>query len=41
LGRAGLDPAIAAGPILTTLTDVCGFFFALALASGLLRHLRA
>jgi magnesium transporter len=39
LSRLGLDPAIAAGPILTTLTDVCGFFFALALASGLLRQL--
>ena len=38
--RFGLDPAIAAGPILTTVTDTCGFFFALALASGLL-HLRA
>jgi magnesium transporter len=39
LSRLGLDPAIAAGPILTTLTDACGFFFALALASGLLRQL--
>jgi magnesium transporter len=39
LTRLGLDPAIAAGPILTTLTDACGFFFALALASGLLRQL--
>ena len=26
LSRLGLDPAIAAGPILTTVTDVAGFF---------------
>ena len=39
LRRLSLDPAIAAGPILTTVTDVCGFFFALALASGLLHRL--
>jgi len=39
LSRLGLDPAIAAGPILTTVTDACGFFFALVLATGLLRQL--
>jgi magnesium transporter len=39
LTRLRLDPALAAGPILTTITDTCGFFFALGLASGLLRHL--
>jgi magnesium transporter len=33
LRRFGRDPAMAAGPILTTLTDVCGFFVVLALAS--------
>ncbi|HXG09201.1 MAG TPA: magnesium transporter [Gemmataceae bacterium] len=39
LSRLGLDPAVAAGPILTTVTDTCGFFFTLALASGLLHQL--
>lgn len=39
LSRLGLDPAIASGAILTTVTDMCGFFFALALASGLIRQL--
>jgi magnesium transporter len=29
----GVDPALASGPILTTVTDICGFFFALGLAS--------
>jgi magnesium transporter len=33
LHRAGLDPAIAAGPFLTTTTDVFGFFVFLGLAS--------
>ncbi|MDR4509411.1 MAG: magnesium transporter [Candidatus Brocadiaceae bacterium] len=33
------DPALASGPILTTITDMCGFFFALTLASVLLNHL--
>jgi magnesium transporter len=28
-----LDPAMASGPILTTITDLCGFFFALGLAT--------
>ncbi len=27
------DPAVASGPLLTTVTDVCGFFFLLSLAS--------
>jgi magnesium transporter len=39
LSKLGLDPAIAAGPILTTITDMCGFFFALVLANGLLHQL--
>lgn len=30
------DPALASGPILTTVTDMCGFFLALTLASALL-----
>lgn len=39
LHQLDLDPAIAAGPILTTITDTCGFFFALVLASALLHQL--
>ena len=35
----GLDPALASGPILTTVTDMCGFFLALSLASMLLGRL--
>jgi magnesium transporter len=34
--RMGWDPALASGPILTTLTDVCGFFLTLQLATVLL-----
>jgi magnesium transporter len=29
----GQDPALASGPVLTTVTDVCGFFFALSFAT--------
>jgi magnesium transporter len=29
----GVDPALASGPILTTVTDICGFFFALGFAA--------
>lgn len=32
----GRDPAVAAGPLLTTVTDMCGFFLVLSLASKLL-----
>ena len=32
LRRMNQDPAIASGPILTTLTDMCGFFFVLSFA---------
>jgi magnesium transporter len=39
LKRMGVDPAVASGPILTTVTDICGFFLALSLASLLLVHL--
>ncbi len=34
----GVDPALASGPILTTVTDICGFFFALGLAAFALSH---
>jgi len=33
LKRLGVDPALASGPILTTVTDICGFFFALGFAA--------
>jgi magnesium transporter len=33
LKRLRVDPALASGPILTTVTDICGFFFALGLAA--------
>lgn len=36
LRRAGFDPALASGPILTTVTDVCGFFLLLSLAGAAL-----
>ena len=28
-----IDPAVASGPILTTITDMCGFFLVLSLAT--------
>ena len=34
-----LDPALASGPILTTITDMCGFLLVLTLASALMSHL--
>ncbi len=34
-----LDPAMVSGPILTTVTDMCGFFFVLSLATMLLDKL--
>ena len=36
LHRFGIDPAVAAGPFLTTTTDVLGFFAFLGLASTFL-----
>ncbi|MFO0840136.1 MAG: magnesium transporter [Phycisphaerae bacterium] len=39
LKRLKMDPALASGPILTTITDMCGFFLVLSLASVWLRHL--
>jgi magnesium transporter len=39
LKRLGFDPALASGPILTTVTDMCGFFFALGFATLALHRL--
>jgi magnesium transporter len=39
LRRLGHDPALASGPILTTVTDMCGFFLVLSLASQMLAWL--
>lgn len=39
LKRFHADPALAAGPILTTITDMCGFFLVLSLATWLLPYL--
>ncbi|MCF7689312.1 MAG: magnesium transporter [Cephaloticoccus sp.] len=39
LKRMNLDPALASGPILTTVTDMCGFFFVLSMATLVLPHL--
>lgn len=39
LKLARVDPALASSPILTTVTDMCGFFAALSLASLLLGRL--
>ena len=33
LRRFGADPAVASGPVLTTVTDMCGFFLVLGLAT--------
>ncbi len=33
LRRMKVDPALASGPLLTTVTDMCGFFFVLSFAS--------
>lgn len=39
LKRFNVDPALASGPILTTCTDMCGFFLVLSLASASLAQL--
>ena len=39
LKRMRLDPALVSGPVLTTVTDMCGFFFALGFATLLLDRL--
>ncbi len=36
LDRLGVDPAVASSVFVTTLTDLCGFFFLLGLATALL-----
>ena len=37
--RLGMDPALASGPILTTITDMCGFFIVLSMAAAMLSRL--
>ncbi|MCA9728862.1 MAG: magnesium transporter [Candidatus Eisenbacteria bacterium] len=39
LRRLRLDPALASGPLLTTVTDMCGFFLVLSLATMVLSRL--
>lgn len=39
LKRLNLDPALVSGPLLTTVTDMCGFFFVLSFASAVLPKL--
>ena len=39
LKHRGIDPALASGPILTTVTDMVGFFLALTFASLAMAHL--
>ena len=39
LKRFGVDPALASGPLLTTVTDMCGFFLVLTFASAVLEKL--
>ncbi|HOZ46192.1 MAG TPA: magnesium transporter [Candidatus Hydrogenedentes bacterium] len=36
LKRMGIDPALAAAPVMTTFTDMCGFFLVLSLATAAL-----
>jgi magnesium transporter len=40
LKRFNVDPAIASGPILTTVTDMCGFLLVLGIATLMLNQLR-
>jgi len=39
LKKNGVDPAVASGPILTTVTDMCGFFLVLSFAALMLSRL--
>lgn len=39
LKKFNFDPALASGPILTTITDMCGFFLTLSLATAMLPYL--
>jgi magnesium transporter len=41
LKRFNIDPALASGPVLTTVTDICGFFLVLGLATLWLTRLAA
>jgi magnesium transporter len=41
LKRFGIDPAVASGPLLTTVTDMAGFFLVLSLATLFMPHLVA
>ncbi len=36
LKKIGMDPALASSPILTTITDMCGFFLVLSIATAFL-----
>lgn len=36
LKRYNIDPAVASGPMLTTITDMCGFFLVLSLATAMM-----
>ncbi len=40
LRKLGRDPAVASGPLLTTITDMCGFFLVLSLASLFIDQLK-
>lgn len=40
LKRFNVDPAVASGPMLTTITDMCGFFFVLSFATIMLPILK-
>jgi magnesium transporter len=40
LKRMGIDPAVAAGPFVTTANDITGITIYLALATALLEHLK-
>jgi magnesium transporter len=39
LKRLKMDPSLVSGPLLTTVTDMCGFFFVLSFASAILPKL--
>jgi magnesium transporter len=39
LKRCKMDPALVSAPLLTTVTDMCGFFFVLSFASAILEKL--
>jgi magnesium transporter len=39
LKRIGQDPAVASGPLLTTITDMAGFFLVLSLANAMMPYL--